>query len=489
MVYDPKNPQYGQPVYPQSGYPQPQPGVPYPGYTHDPAQAVPVSGYPGGAPSNNAGVTLPTVHPIDESLIKQSYTQHKEVMQTWGGPKPNFLAFLGPHGQKRWDQSVHVNYECAITVYLAPPWGPGKNIFCQNKSHFWKSMQKPQGTSITCGNESCLVCKAREAALNSHDDALKQRALMASVRTRFLYNCFVLDNLKGHYDPAGVLRPFILQAGSKLHAAIGDMLEARGGALHIVDPTMGRPLRLKKRKTGPLEQNVEYTLVDLNQMPLPTEFYPGLENLWNLEDMEKAPTQEEMIVAVNEMGLPMPGMEQIGSPGGQFSSGMRQPQPAYPNPYGQPPKGAPGYPGSVQGGPVQAPMQEWAAQRGPEQPAPVFASPPAVHSTGAQSQYRPQPGQAQTQGGQSVPGAPAAYPQPQGAYPPPPTGFTQPPNVGQVQGQRADGRDRCFGKHDPSSNMCVECPPDLKPTCIAQSGSAAGKQGETVEQLQARLYG
>jgi hypothetical protein len=455
-MIDPRNPVYpnyptGQPAYSQ--YPgQPpqqyqQPGMPVPGYA--PTQPSMHPNVPPSAP------VMPPIHVADEALVQSAYNQHKNDMVRGGGPQ--FLNFPGPQGQKRWDSTVHAGYECTVNVFLAPPWAEGVNIFAPSRSHFWKSQNKPQGQSIACpGSDVCLICRARETAISGSDEMVKQRAKdVGRVSSRFLYNVFALDNWQGHYDPTGAMRPFILQAGSMLHSAIGDIIEARGGAMAIVHPVYGRPLRLKKKKTGPRELDVEYSLVDLDPRPLPPEFFPALNNLWVLTDMSKTPTQADMANAVAEMGLPQPT-------GGPLTAVRPMVQP-YINPYAQAtmPQAAPNYP--------PAPQQ-------------YAANPPAVQSTGTPTHYAPQPSQPMPGLGQPVPSYPT------GTNLPPPPNLAAPPMVAQAQG-RADGRDRCFGKFTPTSNFCGECPPDLKPNCIVQSGQQAAKAPLTIEELQAQLQG
>jgi hypothetical protein len=513
-MYDPNNPngwpqQPGQPMQgqPQQYQPQypgyPQPGMPVPGYAQMP------TGVPAYSPQQVSATTipLPQTHAVDETALKDAYQQHRQDIASWGGDKPQFLNFPGPQGQKRWDSSVPVNFESTVTIWLCPPWIAGSNIFHPTRSHFWKSYTKPQGQGCACSGTGCLICKAREAAMNQPDDALKQRAKdSARVRTRFLYNVIVLDNLAAHYDQNGMMKPFILAAGANLHAAIGDIIEARG-AMRIVDPIQGRPLRLKKKKTGPMEQNVEYSLVDLEPVPLPAQFYPALANLWTLTDLDREPTQADLVAAINEMGLPMPGM----APGGQMAmphgGGMPQPNPAYESPYqppmqqfGQPPMQQFGQPPMQQFGqpPMQQfgqpPMQQFGQPPRQGYAGPPNMAPPPVQSTTAQSSYSPHPSQSNA-GVAQTSQAPqmTAQVSPLGNVPPPPD-VTRPPArqpMAQATG-RPDGRDRCFGKYDPNSNLCNDCPPDMKPQCVVSSNQAISvpqQSSQTLDQLQSQLQG
>lgn len=467
MTFDPNNPAT-YPMWQQAQQAQlnqfSQAGMPIPGYAN-PGQVNPVPQMPVGfpAPSN----VLPVIHPIDEAALRNEYARHKADQSNWGGDKPQFLSFPGPMGQKRWDNTVPVGFESSVIVWLCPPYAVGVNLFHAIRTHFWKSFSKPQGSSIACPGQGCLICQSREGALRQPDEAAKQRVKdVTRVRTRFLYNVIMLDNPAAHYDPTGTMRPFILQAGSNLHSAIGDILENKG-AMALVDPNRGRPLRIKKKKTGPLEQNVEYSISDFDPTPLPSHFYPVLSHLWVLTDLDKAPTQQDMMAAVSDMGLMVaPNMP------------MPMPSPAYPNPY---PTVAPNYPypqAPVQT-PVQAPMGYTAA------PNPLV--PPPVQSTTAQGQYSPQPSRtAQPITPQPIFGFPANAPSIPNPSNPMVSPIRQP--VMQAQG-RPDGRDRCFGKFDPTSNMCADCPPDLKPQCLVAKGQPVSGMDQTVEQLQKKLQG
>lgn len=473
MTYNPNDPNNPNPYVPAgtgypapqgaTGYPQAQPGMPVPGYVPQPQAQPPAMPQQPVAPQPATPMPMPAVNPVDESMLQDAYTQHKAATTSGGS---QFLSFPGPQGQKRWDGTVPVGYESTVVVHIANPWAPGANIFHPTRSHFWKSQTKPQGQSIGCpGPETCLICKAKEAAMMQADEMLRQRAKDAGrVRTRFMYNVFALESPQTHYDVQGVMRPFILQAGMVLHAAIGDIIEARG-AMRIVDPQHGRPLRLKKKKTGPRELDVEYSLVDLDPAPLPPDFFPAMQNLWNLSDMDKLPEHASMMTAVLDMGLPIPGSAPTVAPTGP----MTPPMPAYANPHAQPVQ-----PAYVPPTPIQT-----------EPPANL--APPPVQSTPTGNQYSPQPSQP------TVPVAPPVAPQvvAPGVPTPPPV---RQPVVQQAQG-RADGRDKCFGKFDGTSNFCKECPPDLQPQCMAQSAPTveqpkvpqAGQQ--TVEQLQSQLQG
>ena len=311
-------------------YPPP-PGYPQQGYPQQGPPQVPRAAPP--PPSQ-----IPAYHMPDESVVQAAYAQARQEAQRFGsgGGGPQYLKFPGPQGQTRWDGSVPVGYESVVEVYILPPWAPGKNIFMPVKSHFYKSQASPQGTSIGCpGRETCLVCQSKDYAMGLPDPWIQEQAKnFGRVRKQFLYNVVILNNPNGHYDPQiGQMRPFLLGAGVVLHNAIGDLIEGRGGAMNIVDPMRGRPVRLKRRKTGPNMKDVEYSALDSDSKALPKEFWPVLQTLWDLDAMQRTPDYQAMMKAVTEMGLSLPG-----GPASMSQQGYNPAVPAapYPSPFRAP---------------------------------------------------------------------------------------------------------------------------------------------------------
>lgn len=315
----------------------------------------------------------------------------------------NFLSFPGPQGQTRWGPEVPIGFESVVHVYLCPSWAENQYIFYPTHTHFWKDQSHPQGASIGCsGPETCLVCQAREAAMNTADGTLKQRAKdFGKVKKSFLYNCFNLDNPQAHFDEFGVMRPFILRAGSNLHDAIGNLIEGRQGPFNIVHPDNGRPLMLKKIKKGKREMDVDYSALDMDPQPLDQYYRAGLYNLWDLSRLDKLPTQEEMVAAVMGMGLPMPGTMQSGQTAPQQGFG----QPANPYPLQQP-----GQP-QVSVGAMNAPTHVPPPVAGPAQPQQPMAQPQQPQQPMAPQQPAPQPFQ--------QPQAPLSQQAPPNLSPPP----------------------------------------------------------------------
>ncbi|OGO08176.1 MAG: hypothetical protein A2Y61_00395 [Chloroflexi bacterium RBG_13_60_13] len=435
------------------------------------------------APTPGAGGQVPQYHLPDDSAVAQAYQQHAQEAASWGqGSGPQYVKWVGPAGQTRWDASVPAGYEASVYVYILPPWAAGKGIFNATRSHFWKSMTSPSGTSIGCpGSDRCLICQAREVAMRHPDPQMVERAKQfGRVRSQFLYNVVLLDNPNGHFGQDGLMRPFILGAGSLLHKALGDIIEDKRGAINVVDPMRGRPIRLKRRKTGPQMMDVEYSAIAQDPMPLDPGFYPCLQNIWDLEKLDRQPDMEAMTKAVQDMGLPMPGMAPLAPPQmapfanpyqpgqvGRPSSPVYMPSPA--DPYD--------FPGPQAQQPAWGPMVQPPAWQVPTPPPPPAMTPPPVQSAPMpQTTYWPQAGQvpAPMPPGPPVP-APQSWPA-QGIPPAPP--ITAPYQAGaqpvrQPVAQAPMTRPPCFGRYNAQDRMCQGCPDQLKGECANQPGQQA----------------
>jgi hypothetical protein len=446
---------------------------------------------------------MPQFYMPDEAATAELYRAHAAEVAQYGQGGANYVKWPGPGGAP-WDNNVRAPFESALVIRIAPAWALNSNFFKPQNSHFWKSYRKPKGNSLNCpGPEICLICQAREAAMASgQGDPQAQQKIKDSTRVRrqFLYNCFVLDNYQGHFMKDGTMRPFILAAGAGLHHAIGDIIEGRGGLSQVVHPQMGRPLRVKKKKTGPYPMDIEYSVLDLDPGPLDPAYFPALGNLWNLDDLAKAPDQAAMLAAVQDLGLPIPG----GAPGpGPVNPPYGSPytaqvpanypaqgyQPQAPAPWSPAPPAAP------QGQmpyrpPAQYQPQTW---QGAPAPAPDFTPPPVTSATSgpgpgpvaAPYPYQPQPSQSAPQG-----------PGPRAPYQPPPPPLRQPVTApsGEMP-QAANPRDQCFGNYNPGDQYCQTCPPGTVAGCQAMStaapagGPPPAASGPTMDQLQAQLGG
>ena len=352
----PVQPQPAQQVVQQPGYPVPPAPAPQPvqpGMMPNPAAMAGVAPsafvQPGAVmpaqPQPQPG-GVPQYHMPNDADVLAAYHHHRQEAANWGsgGDRIPFVKWPGPQGQTKWDKTVPIGYEASVYAYILPPWGPGKNIFRIVRSHFWKSYNSPNGTSVGCpGSAQCLICQAKEAALNTADPNLQKRAKeFGRVRTQYLYNVVLLDNPNGHFGQDGQMRPFVLGSGAFLHKAIGDIVEDKKGALNVVDPMRGRPIRMKRNKNGPNDMDIQYAAIAQDPSPMPSHFYPCLQNIWDLDKLDKQPTMDDMVKAVQDMGLPLPaGMPTVqpqAFPTQAFPTQGFQPAPApaQPNPYPQP---------------------------------------------------------------------------------------------------------------------------------------------------------
>lgn len=544
----PAQPYPAPPAYPPQPTPYPPPAMPPPpmGMPPQPPGAMPMQGMP-----PQAAGPLPSYYIPDEQTVQAGYQVARDSLARMsdGGQRAQFVKFLGPTGETKW-ASVHPGYVANLPVYILParpaqPGQPPSNIYIESASHFWKSMSRPQGMTIQCpGPDKCLICAARQAGLAHPDPQVQKRAKdFARVRTQYLYQVVLLQYPAAHLGKDGVMRPQILGAGKKLHTAIGDLIKNRGIA-RIVDPMHGRPIMLKKAKTGREERDVDYGALDLEPAPLPQMFYPALQNMFDLHEFVKPPSQEDMMRAVQDMGLPMPGMPQQSAmfqpapvapwanpyqqpqqpmqfQGFQPQMGMQSPPPVasgFQMPLGPPPVPTPAYqpPGDPMEFPPQqsampppppppmgpmggfVPSQVTAGQAYVQQPPVNLAPPPVVSQPQAQPAYTMQP---------ANPMQPqVAQPMPQGIPPPPAVPMAAPVlsnaadtphqiTVPVPPGSLSGGRDKCFGKHNPVDVWCQQCPDWIKGQCLPMTPAAVPVSGPApmvdakLQQLQQQLSG
>jgi hypothetical protein len=365
-----------------------------------------------------------------------------------------FLKILGPQGQTKWDSSVPPGYEGRVLVHICGPWAPNKPFFVQKKKYFWKSYSKPSGTSIIVPPENDLIGQAIDAAQSNPAPEVQQFIKnYGKARTSYLFNVLQLDNPQVHIGQDGVMRTLILDEGKQLFNRILGLCDE--GAKEILDYQHGRPVKIIRKKTGPQVMDIEWDAQRaLHPSPVPQQFWPALQNLWDLEKFVKYPTVEEMQLAIQDMGLPMPGQSvQMQVP----ASYNPAPSAPHPNPYQAPP---------------QQPMPSQA-------PPPANFGPPPMHSMGGQPAVPSQVAQM---------GIPASAPPP-GLNPPPissvapemPSAAGPPPVPAAPPQQQAltlplppgttldGGRERCFGHYHPTDNLCLQCPPQIKDQCVRLS--------------------
>lgn len=413
-----------QPYYgPQQGYSQqPQQAYPQQPVYQQPQQPMYQQ------PQQMQTGQMPQFFEANDAQAAQGYQQAAQAAASFG-PIPQFLRVPGPRGQVKWDGSVPVGYQGQLIIWLCGPWAAGKPVFVEAKSHFYKSAAHPKGSVISYAGEDSLWMQAVQMGMQHPDPRIQKIANdYGRVRRQWLYNALDISNPTTHYDPKdGIMRPFILGAGSNLQADIGRLADTRGGISKIVHPMSGRPLRYMKKKTGMEEMNVEYGVLDLDPAPLNQYFYPALQALWDLEAQTKPSTVEEMAKAIQEIGLPMPA---TGQAFGQVPQSYNpNPQPAWGSPYPQvpvvgPPMGMQ-YPQQAQApqgyAPPSPPMQQQQMQGVP------FAPPPPPPMGGQQQAPQwappPPPPPVSSQPGMAMPPPPMQ----QMGQPPPPPPMMPPP--------------------------------------------------------------
>lgn len=423
---------------PQNPYPPQQMGQPPQTYPPQTQQQAMQAQQPPYQPPQPPPMAPPAYNMPDNQDSTKRYQE--DAAGSGDRVKVPFVKFPGPAGQTKWeDDSVPVGYSATLKLYLLPPWAVNKPVYAISRSHFYKSHEFPKGMSVTCpGGDTCDVCRGRAAGLENPDPGIKDRAKdMGKVKRSFYYNVAMLDNLQGHYaqmpvqpgqQPQWVMRPFVLDAGQKLHRAIGALFDKqhRGGVVGFVDPMRGRPIYVTKTKTGRDRMNVEYSVTDgmpdiilpqflpLQADPLPQQFWLLLQSLWDLEKVDEPASPSFLAKAARDIYTP--------AGGGQ--------RPATQAPWANP------YQGQQQG---QPPMQQAPAQYPPQQ-----QMPPQQQNWAPPPQQMPQPMPAQVPGWvppggaqQQMPmGPPAQYPpqqypgqQPQQQMPPQQQQWTPPAQV------------------------------------------------------------
>jgi hypothetical protein len=275
--------------------------------------------------------------------------QEKQQAASRGqGMGASYVKFLGPNGEEKWS-GVPINYSATKTFHICPPSGEGKPIRVEKRSHFFFTHKHPKGTGMVCpGSDKCLICQAVGQALNDPNPETQKRAKdVGRIRKQYFFN--VVDMTMGpqaHIGQDGMMRPFIFAAGATIRDDINEILTDEQCGFKIMYPETARPVKVKRTKTGPQNTDVEWSARHQDPTPLPQEYWPIFENLWDLEAQIKEPTMEHM-------------QEMVGLLGFGAAAYSAQPQaPAY-NPY-------------AQQAPAPAPAQAYAqAAPQPVAPAPI----------------------------------------------------------------------------------------------------------------------
>ena len=331
------------------------------------------------------------------AAVHNQQAQDSQTRRSAGGPFPKILKWQGPNGGD-WKQA-HPGFESAIRGRICPPWDPAKRLVSvESASHFYRSRQHPKGMSIQCAGPGCKFCQACEnATANPDPNIQKMGSDWGKVRRQTLYNFINETDPASHIYDDGVMRPIILQTPTTLQDDFRMLFSNKGGVNAFCQPN-GKPVLLFKKKTGTENINVEYKATDLDASPVDPYFYPAFHALWDLESRIRAPSDEDVMKALNELGLPLP-MQVSAQVPASFNPTPQAPwpQPAMGAPQGMaqqmpmgPPQGMPQQPAMQQPqmglpqapatlvGPPQGPMNPVAAVVGEVLPqgmaAPAMAS-------------------------------------------------------------------------------------------------------------------
>lgn len=256
---------------------------------------------------------LPQIHMPTDDAIAAAYAKAQEDQARvararagqFGDRTARFFKPLGPNREEKWD-AVPVGYEARYLIWLCGGWAPGAPFYVEDPSHFFFSQAKPQGDSVGCGRDHCFVCAARSSLFRSGSEADAQLAKSKGrVQMRALYQFLLIEHPQSHVGADGKMTPWLFRAPSTLHNDIVAKIKEKT-ATRIFHPEHGRPLILKKRKTGVEKTKIEWSIDDLDPQPLHPWFYPALSNLWDLSKFAKPPTLREQFEAIQKLGFPMP---------------------------------------------------------------------------------------------------------------------------------------------------------------------------------------
>lgn len=424
----------------QPGYPQQQPG----GYAPPPygAPPAPAPGYPpqqqGYQPQQQAwgapqGAMPPAAMPqaavTDDMAMTEHYQANANFQGGRDGPKPNYVKWLGPQGQLKW-QGVHAGFESRQRLFVCPSWQQGKPFFVKQASHFMVVNGKEMG--VNCPGDGCPICMAVQNGLNHQDPNVQKKAHRYRTRYNYLYNVFMLDYPQAHVGEDGIMRPYIWSAGNNIHKKFNAVAKGRSADGQVAAYSLftnfagGRTLTVVKRKTGFEDMNVEYDLFDNDPIALPQQFWNAVPNLWDLEAEAAAPDFNQLMDILSKSPIAFLASGQA------HTAYQPGPMPPAANPYGQPQAmpqyGQPGPAQSPYGPPAASPYGPPAASPyGPPAQAPYGAPAPGPYGAPASAQPYGAPVQQPMFPPQGAPAPAQHYGQPVQSAPPVPRSAPPPP--------------------------------------------------------------
>lgn len=459
-------------------------------------QAPPGTQPPPQQPTGPAPIYMPSAEVVQAGIARAQEIQ--KAIQSGSQGKKKFFDVMGPNGQP-W-KTAYPGFVGKRAIFFCPSWKEGGPVFVERVKRFWKSQNHPQGRSIYAGDDS-IVAKAVSMAYQA---GYNKDGLFLKRNRQFMWQGFAIEidpntnqlyaNATAHVDEQGIIKPMLFQASLTTHNSILTEINVVGqgddtvGFAKCLHPETGRPFQVTKTKTGQEPRDVKYGLSRLEPTPLPQEYYPGLHNLWPLEDLFQEATPQEQVAAIIDAGLPVPPEAQqymgqptqVQVPGNLMAppnmGGYQQPPP--PPPGSMVPQGQQVY--AYQQGQPMAPVMvpgHQAIPQGMPQPPMSYqqgAVPPAANPFQGQPIGNAQPGQQQPlplpqapQTGMAAAAPPPPPMPPQGAPPPPPGAAAAPPPPGQVPPP----------------------PPAQAQLPAPQSPPAQGPGALTPEQLQAQFQG
>lgn len=429
--YQPPMPGAAYQPLPSGGQP---PGQQYPAQqvqqapAYSPQQPPQQYGAPPGYQPQQMAAQVPAApqsYQVDEQAMINRLAQVDQEINTrrerGGGGFAQYLKFLGPQGQSKWNQGVPVGYICEMPLQICGPWAEGIQFpFVEFEGHFVRCASYPKGFMVTHTGDDCEFCRARTEGLKSTNPQVNEVAnKWGRINRSYLYNVLNLANPQGHYyTEDGLMRPLILAARQTLQTDLSRIFNRRS-IRQVIDYQTGRPVFVSKKKTGPEERDVEYGALDGDPKPLDPYFWPATYNLWDLTQ-EVKPTDPQIVHKVlTEIGLRVGG--QVHQVPATYQAQAMPPQA---NPYaagGQLPPPVPAQQPQVQQGYQQPPPMPQQQQQ--QAPAAAMPPPPQVSSGTPPANLPPPPPPGAGQPvGPGMPPPPPMAGAPAGNLPPPPPG-------------------------------------------------------------------
>jgi len=386
----PQNPQYMYEVAnPQNVHPAPA-AAPTP-TAHLPARQQP-SEYEYGA--------------IDTDYASQQY----DALKSFGGDREELWIDF--------DKVSRVGEESIVLVRLLPPWAKGEreaNVLQVRHrcfAEYWPGETgKRQIVWPVCYNQQhgpgdCPIDVLIEEAATSQVPGFAEHVENFKPKKRMVWQGIDMTDPRKHWmqakdpnskmpiigadgQPVWLLKPGFIGLTQTLHRSVLEFVRDKGDPTH---PESGYVMKLKKRKSGREDRQVEYSAMDADHVPLDAQLRPVLGQLVDLRErfitgaLAKPENMNEFCDAVRAkwgvrgraMGQVPMGQVPAGAPGGEWLAHPQNPAYEY-------------LPGTQQVRPRQTPPPLAVPAVPPLPQVPALAAPPAYQPPAPGGVYAPPP--------------------------------------------------------------------------------------------------